>query len=64
MVVRHPRLLITGVLAAVITAGSFATQLPRAFLPPFNEGTLTISMLFNPGISLEESQRIGWWPSV
>ncbi len=55
----HPRLLITGVLAAVITAGSFATQLPRAFLPPFNEGTLTISMLFNPGISLEESQRIG-----
>ena len=55
----HPRLLIAGVLAAVITAGSFATQLPRAFLPPFNEGTLTISMLFNPGISLEESQRIG-----
>ncbi|WP_434622718.1 efflux RND transporter permease subunit [Tabrizicola sp. M-4] len=55
----HPRLLITGVLAAVITAGTFATQLPRAFLPPFNEGTLTISMLFNPGISLEESQRVG-----
>lgn len=55
----HPRLLIASVLAAVITAGSFATQLPRAFLPPFNEGTLTISMLFNPGISLEESQRIG-----
>jgi HME family heavy-metal exporter len=55
----HPRLLIAGVLTAVVTAGSFATQLPRAFLPPFNEGTLTISMLFNPGISLEESQRIG-----
>jgi HME family heavy-metal exporter len=55
----HPRLLIAGVLAAVVTAGSFATQLPRAFLPPFNEGTLTISMLFNPGISLEESQRVG-----
>ena len=55
----HPRLLIAGVLAAVVTAGSFATQLPRALLPPFNEGTLTISMLFNPGISLEESQRIG-----
>lgn len=55
----HSRLLIAGVLAAVVTAGSFATQLPRAFLPPFNEGTLTISMLFNPGISLEESQRVG-----
>ena len=30
--------------------------LPRSFLPPFNEGTLTISLQFNPGISLAESQ--------
>ncbi len=33
-----------------------ATLLPRAFLPPFNEGTLTISLAYNPGISLAESQ--------
>ena len=33
--------------------------LPRSFLPPFNEGTLTISMLFRPGISLAESHRVG-----
>ena len=33
--------------------------LPRSFLPAFNEGTLTISLQFNPGISLAESARVG-----
>jgi HME family heavy-metal exporter len=56
---RRPRTLMAAALAGVITAGVFATQLPRSFLPPFNEGTLTISMLFNPGISLAESDRVG-----
>lgn len=56
---RHPRLLMAGALAGVVAAGAVATQLPRSFLPPFNEGTLTISMLFNPGISLAESHRVG-----
>jgi len=56
---RQPRTLMTGALVGVMTAGVFATQLPRSFLPPFNEGTLTISMLFNPGISLAESHRVG-----
>ncbi len=44
---------------AVIVAGASATMLPRSFLPPFNEGTLTISLQFNPGISLPQSSRIG-----
>lgn len=56
---RHPKILMTTVLAGVVAAVLFATQLPRSFLPPFNEGTLTISMLFNPGISLAESHRVG-----
>ena len=56
---RHPKTLMSGALVGVIAAGAFATQLPRSFLPPFNEGTLTISMLFNPGISLAESHRVG-----
>ncbi|KQT46702.1 multidrug transporter AcrB [Methylobacterium sp. Leaf456] len=44
---------------AVALAGIGAAFLPRAFLPPFNEGSFTVTMAFNPGISLSESDRIG-----
>ena len=44
---------------AVAFAGTGAWLLPRAFLPPFNEGTLNINMMFNPGVSLSESGRVG-----
>ncbi len=59
MTFAYPRLVIAVIVAGVVTAGALATQLPRAFLPPFNEGTLLVSVVYNPGISLAEADRLG-----
>ena len=42
--------------AAAVVAGA---SLPRAFLPAFNEGTVLVSVILQPGVSLAESDRIG-----
>ncbi|HKH02555.1 MAG TPA: efflux RND transporter permease subunit, partial [Bradyrhizobium sp.] len=55
------RALVIGAVAiGVSIAGYLATLLPRSFLPPFNEGTLVLSLQYNPGISLAESHRLGF----
>jgi CzcA family heavy metal efflux pump len=55
---RHPRkILLT---AAVLAFGSkfVVFWMGSEFLPPFNEGTLTVNVQTRPGTSLEESKRV------
>ncbi len=55
----HARVLLIGAAILVLTAAASIPFFPRTFLPPFNEGTLTINVLLNPGASLAESNRVG-----
>jgi HME family heavy-metal exporter len=55
----HQKTLFATLSVVVVAAGIGAYLLPRAFLPAFNEGTLLVSLQYNPGISLAESNRLG-----
>ncbi len=55
----HARPLLIAAAIAVLAAAASIPFFPRTFLPPFNEGTLTINVLLNPGTSLAESNRVG-----
>ncbi len=48
--------------AAAIAVGLAAASvpfLPRAFLPAFNEGSLVLGLMFQPGTALAEANRLG-----
>ena len=53
------RLLLAGALLVVLATAATVPFFARSFLPPFNEGTLTINVLLNPGASLAEANRVG-----
>lgn len=58
-VLDRPRQVLIGVGIAVVLAAASVPLLPRSFLPEFNEGNIYVTLLLNPGTSLEESYRIG-----
>jgi HME family heavy-metal exporter len=55
----NPKPVVIAAGAAVFLAISMVPSLPRSFLPPFNERSALVEFLMQPGISLEESARMG-----
>lgn len=55
----HKRGVLTGTVALFVVALGLFFTLGHSFLPAFNEGSFTINVSSLPGISLEESDKIG-----
>ncbi len=56
---RWKKAFIGSALAMLVLAILAFSQLGRSFLPEFNEGALTLAVVSLPGLSLEESNKIG-----
>lgn len=52
------RTLYLGTAVLVAAAAVLAGHLPRSFLPPLYENTLTITLILQPGVGLEASSRV------
>lgn len=55
----HPKVVYGVTLSLFLGSLALLPFMGRDFLPKFNEGTATISVLAQPGIALEESNKIG-----
>lgn len=56
---KYPKIIIGIALSLFFAAFGLSINMGRDFLPKFNEGTATISMMAQPGISLDESNKLG-----
>ena len=58
-VLGHQRTVVGGLLALLAVCIALFAGMGRSFLPEFNEKALTIAAVSRPGVSLEESNRLG-----
>jgi CzcA family heavy metal efflux pump len=59
LALRRPWLVFASSGILLVSALTILPFLGRSFLPPFNEGALTVSVVSAPGIPLEESDALG-----
>lgn len=57
-VLASPKGLVAGAAVAVVLAVLAVPLFPTTFLPPFNEGSITLGLRLNPGVTLSESIRV------
>ena len=55
----HKKTVIGGTLAVLVIALAMFFNMGQSFLPDFNEGSLTISAVCKPGVSLYENNNLG-----
>ncbi len=58
LTLRHANWVLAVTAVGVVISSAAMFWMGGEFLPPFNEGTLTISLQTEPGTSLDESQRV------
>lgn len=58
-VLAHAKYIVATVVLLFIVCLSLFSNMGRSFLPEFNEKALTISAVSRPGVSLEESNKLG-----
>lgn len=56
---QHKRIFVFSSLGLFVISVILYSNMGRTFLPEFNEGSLTLSVVTKPGTSLEESNRLG-----
>lgn len=57
--IQHPKVVMSVAALLFVLAVVVSTQMGRNFLPKFNEGTATLTVVASPGISLQESNKLG-----